>query len=151
LSRRDVQLRVVATDGQPWLHLHNPNTYLFPNRRCLQAPRYNFLILDRTQPVNSPRFADVLRDYGSPQEKVCVGRFEIWLYDGLIANHFTLFLRSVLAGRCREQLGCTGPAAPAALARPSANFAQHRSSRRVEVGPDGAVHVSFAAPVHGAL
>jgi hypothetical protein len=40
---------------------------------------------------------------------------------------------------------------PGALARPTSNFAQRRSSRRVEVGPDGAVKLLFAAPVHGAL
>ena len=46
------------------------------------------------------------------------GGVEIWIYDGLLGNQFNLFLRSVLASRCRRLGGYQGPAEPALHASP---------------------------------
>ena len=151
LSREGVQLRTVHPDGQPWLHLQNPNAFLAPDRHCLEVPRYNFLLVDPEQDTLALNREEILRRYGSPREKVRAGCYEVWLYDGLIAQAFTLFLRSTLAQRCREQLPSIGPERPASLARPERNFATGRPSRRVELTPGGEVTVAFAGPVRGSL
>jgi hypothetical protein len=100
-TREDVQIKVVWPHGEPWLHLQNPNSYLAPRRTCLEVPRYNFVLFDPEQPHHAMRCEDVCRYFGAPREKVQVGAFAIWVYDGLIANNFTLFLRSMLAPRLR--------------------------------------------------
>jgi hypothetical protein len=151
LSRSGVQLRTILPSGQPWLHLQNPNAYLTAGRGCLHAPRYNFLVVGPEHEHFALSRAEILRHYGAPREKVPAGDYEIWLYDGLIAQPFTLFLRSLLAQRCRQHLEFTGPHEPLRLATPERNFVNRRSCRRVELKPDGEVTVTFAAPVHGSL
>jgi hypothetical protein len=151
LTREGVPLKVVLPHGEPWLHLQNPNDWLAPDRGCLKAPRYDFLIFDAHEWMFPMRREEVLARFGSPREVVPSGHLQIWIYDGLIGNQMTLALRSFLAGRCRAQVGFTGPTWPRELARPVRNFASMRASRRVEVGPDGAVRLAFAGPLRGGL
>jgi hypothetical protein len=149
-TRTHVPIFTMHTDGEPWLHLHNPNSYLAPGRGCLEVPRYDFILFDPMPPF-PVRVEELCRHFGSPREKVPCGPYEIWLYDGLISNRLTQYLRSALAYRCRTQLPCRGPAVPRRLARPTRNFTPVSSKQGLTLQPDGEVTVSFAAPVRGAL
>jgi hypothetical protein len=150
-TREDVQVKAVHPHGEPWLHLQNPNSFLAPRRSCLEVPRYNFILFDPKQPHQAMRREDICRFFGAPREKVAVGQVEIWIYDGLVANPLTLFLRSMLAPRLRAWLPCQAPAEPRELARPVRNFAPAEGPDRVTLKPDGEVKVVFAEPVHGSL
>src|SRR5262249_52595356 len=122
-TRRRVQGKVVHPHGEPWLHLQSPYTFLAPRRGCLEGPRYHFIPFHPKQ-RDHPMRSDLLGLYfGTPREKVSCGRFEIWIYDGLIANQFTLFLRSMLAFRCRTRLPCQRPVEPRELGGLVRNFA----------------------------
>jgi hypothetical protein len=150
-TRERVQIKAVHPHGEPWLHLQNPNSFLAPRRTCLEVPRYNFILFDPKQSDHPMRAQDVCRCFGAPREKVPSGDFEIWIYDGLVANQLTLFLRSMLAPRLRDWLPCQRPVEPRALATPARNFAPAEGPGRVALAPDGAVKVVFAEPVRGGL
>src|SRR5260370_22703182 len=68
-----------------------------------------------------------------------------------MANQVTLFLRRMLAFRCRTRLHCTRPAEPRELGALVHNFAPAEGPGRVPLKPDGEVKVVFAEPVRGGL
>src|SRR5262249_39056461 len=86
-----------------------------------------------------------------PRERVRCGDFDIWVYDSLIAGPFNLFLRSMLASRCRAELATVGPDRPHRLSRQGVNFSHTESSSWIALGPEGEIKATFATPVRGGL
>jgi hypothetical protein len=153
LTRERIPLRAILPDGEPWLHSTSPGAFLAPEWRCLALPHYDFILFDGHNPDPNFRMdrADLERRFGSPRETVPAGSFEVWIYDGLLASDFNLFLRSTLAPRCRRARPWVGPASPAALAVPKENGTGPLRPGTVRLAPGGEVVLTFAGPVKGEL
>ena len=71
------------------------------------------------------------------------GKFEVWIYDGLLPTGFNLFLRSMVAARCRGAQAYLGPVSPAALGVPKENWAGPQRPGTVRLAPGGEVTLLY--------
>ena len=129
--------------------LHQQSTAFSPGESCLEIPFYNFILVHHRETRIPMSPGEIGRIFGFPRERVPCGDYEIWIYDRVLSGPFTLFLRSLLASRCREELAWTGPDTPRELARPVPNFTPKESGGRLTLLPDGEVTLTFATPVRG--
>ncbi len=153
LTRERVPIHTILPDGQPWLHSTTPDGLLTPGRHCLAVPHYDFIVFDDRDPdpVSRMERAQLERRFGTPRETVRAGPCEVWIYDGLLATEFNLYLRSTLASRCRRVQASVGPANPAALGVAKENGSGPQRPGTVRLGSDGEVTLTFARPMKGEL
>jgi len=153
LTHEYVQLHTILPNGEPWLHVQTPYAYLTPGRRAMELPHYNFILVNDHDPDPGHSMDRVYfeRRFGTPREKVQAGPCEVWIYDGLLNTELNLFLRSILASRCRNVRPYFGPASPAALAVPKENGSSFLRPGTVMLPPDGEVKLTFSGSVKGEM
>jgi hypothetical protein len=146
-SHAGVRVLPMTNSGGPLVHAANSLHFLAAGPDELRTPRYQFIVVARGHPRNTPGPELVEWQFGTPNERLAVGEEEIWIYDRLHSSPFDRFLRAQLADRLVRTRPFVGPARPACLAQPKATGTPCDATHLLTLAEGPGVDVRFTEPV----
>lgn len=145
-TREKVTINPLSAMGEPWFHACNPGCFLPDDD--LRIPSYQFVVVRHGDPFG-PSAGVLALHFGTPAERIAVGREEIWLYHSLRPPAFDRFLRSRLADRLQRQRSFIGPIQPACLAQPKKSITSEDAPGTLALEAGQTCEIRFAHPITG--